>query len=473
MIPTRGVGPFARHQRANVSVVFAGCIFFIMSIIGFAIDLGMHRSAHAHVQVALDASGLAAMKSYIADPNISNDDLQLKAQKYFDEHIEQLTYASLNSLTMTRTGHTAVLEVTGEMPTSIMHLFGKDSMGLYSKSEVTFRDSQRVELALVLDASHSMTGSRLTTLKAAATRMVDELIDPSSNRIQMSIVPFSGFVNVGTAHSDASHWLSIEPDRTESSTSVTCIINDDWAAANCPTISYECGRDGATQTCTRPNCNGISVPDDEQTCTSRTVTQSLTWHGCVRSRPDPHYQTDTLYATHKVPGIVTPNAETCAPEMQTLTNDDVMLRSAINNLEARGETYIPAGLVWGWRTLTNPLPFTQGAPTAAFVNSGNIKVVILMSDGENSISALSDGRHEGHDQDDADALTEAICTRIKQSKMEIYTIAFDVTDIATREMLEDCASTTANYYEAKNTSQLTDAFESIRHQLESALAISG
>ena len=473
MKPIRGVGRFARHQSANVAIIFAGCIFFIMSVVGFAIDHNMHRSAQAHVQTALDASGLAAMKYYIADPSVSDDDLQTAARDFFSEHVTRLEYASLDPLNLVRVGDTATLEVNGQMPTSIMQLFGTDTLGLYAKSEITFRDVQNVELALVLDTSHSMGGTKLAALESAADEMVYQLIDPSSTQIRMSIVPFSGFVNVGTTHSDSAQWLDIEPDRTATTGGQSCTIDESWANANCPSTSYECGQDGAPQTCTRPDCNGITVPADMESCTSHSSTLELKWYGCVRSRPDPHYKTDTLYGTHKVPGIVTPSEETCAPQMQTLTNSDTVLYNAIDNLEARGETYIPAGLVWGWRTLTNPLPFTHGEPTAAFVNSGNIKAVILMSDGENSISALSDGTHEGNSQHNADTLTKAICTKIKNGKIDIYTIAFEVSDPATKVMLEECASSSSNYYEASNASQLTDAFESIRHQIESALAISG
>ncbi|MEM6556340.1 MAG: TadE/TadG family type IV pilus assembly protein [Pseudomonadota bacterium] len=473
MKPIRGVGRFARHQSANVAIIFAGCIFFIMSVVGFAIDHNMHRSAQAHVQKALDASGLAAMKYYVADPNISDDDLETAARDFFNEHVTRLEYASLDPLTLVRVGDTATLEVNGQMPTSIMQLFGTDTLGLQAQSEITFRDVQNVELALVLDTSHSMNGTKLTALQSAANEMVDQLVDPTSTQIKMSIVPFSGFVNVGTTHSDESQWLDIEPDRTETSSGENCVTDEDWAKDNCTPVTYDCGQDGADDTCERYDCSGKDIPEDMRTCTTYSTSQSLTWHGCVRSRPDPHYKTDTMYGTHKVPGIVTPSEETCAPQMQTLTNSDTVLHGAVGALEARGETYIPAGLVWGWRTLTNPLPFTHGEPTATFVNSGNIKAVILMSDGENSISALSDGTHEGNSQHDADTLTKAICTKIKNGKIDIYTIAFEVSDPATKDMLEECASSGSNYYEASNADQLTDAFESIRHEIESALAISG
>ncbi len=58
-------------------------------------------------------------------------------------------------------------------------------------------------IALVLDNTGSMRGTKLANLKAAATDLVNSLfkeVDPAKRTPQMAVVPFSMTVNVGPAN---------------------------------------------------------------------------------------------------------------------------------------------------------------------------------------------------------------------------------------------------------------------------------
>ena len=52
---------------------------------------------------------------------------------------------------------------------------------------------------------------------------------------------------------------------------------------------------------------------------------------------------------------------------------------------ANGNTNVPEGMAWGWRIVSSTEPFTQGR---AETEKGNDKVVIVLTDGENTYSAL-------------------------------------------------------------------------------------
>lgn len=67
------------------------------------------------------------------------------------------------------------------------------------------------------------------------------------------------------------------------------------------------------------------------------------------------------------------------------------MTSAINALVADGNTVIPAGLLWGWRVLSQTVPFTQGAP---YDDEKWIKALVLLTDGENMVSGGSNGFNE-------------------------------------------------------------------------------
>jgi hypothetical protein len=60
-----------------------------------------------------------------------------------------------------------------------------------------------------------------------------------------------------------------------------------------------------------------------------------------------------------------------------------------------------------------------------------------------------------------DAATLLLCDRIKAKDIQVYTIAFDVGNNATEQMLRDCATDPSMYFDAENNAQLTVAFAQI------------
>lgn len=63
------------------------------------------------------------------------------------------------------------------------------------------------------------------------------------------------------------------------------------------------------------------------------------------------------------------------------------LTSAIDAMRANGNTNVPEGLAWGWRTVSSAEPFTRGRSE---IERGNDKIVIVLTDGANTYSADDD-----------------------------------------------------------------------------------
>lgn len=57
------------------------------------------------------------------------------------------------------------------------------------------------------------------------------------------------------------------------------------------------------------------------------------------------------------------------------------INAAIDAMQSNGATNVPEGLAWGWRTLSSAAPFTGGRAES---ERGNDKVVIVLTDGENT-----------------------------------------------------------------------------------------
>ena len=64
------------------------------------------------------------------------------------------------------------------------------------------------------------------------------------------------------------------------------------------------------------------------------------------------------------------------------------MEAAVNDMQPTGNTNVPEGMAWGWRVLSSTAPFTDGRPET---ERGNDKVVIVLTDGANTYSALNDG----------------------------------------------------------------------------------
>lgn len=442
-------------RRGNVAIILAICLVPLFIVIGSALDLRRQSNMQNQVQNALDFAVIATAR-HALKTNADNSELQSIAQTFFDGKIKPMAEATLSAVKFSRNDDLITLEVDGDMTTSIMQLVGTSSMPIGTKSAARYGEPSAAEIALVLDTSYSMTGTRMNALQAAARDMIDALVNPSNEAVKMSVVPFATYVNVGTDKKGSS-WLTVEADK--SSTWTSCSPQHSWYEKNCKKETYACSQDGISKTCTRWDCDPDELAAAPKQCKSHTSKQ--TWHGCVKSRPDPLNIKDINYTSTPVEGFVTGWSGACPTEIQELTNIPGQLKATVAKLSANQETYIATGLVWGYRTLTEVAPFSEGLSSTDLKSKNGRKALVLMSDGANTKSPASDGKHTGSDVWSANKITEDVCDEVKAQGIEIYTIAFEVSDSATKTLLEDCATDSTYYYDAKNSADLKQAFESI------------
>ena len=85
----------------------------------------------------------------------------------------------------------------------------------------------------------------------------------------------------------------------------------------------------------------------------------------------------------------TTSAITPLQDVTTSTGKQTIL-DAINAMVPTGNTNVPEGLAWGWRTLSSNEPFTEGRSNS---EKGNDKVVIVLTDGANTYSSVNDSSY--------------------------------------------------------------------------------
>jgi len=455
---------YLKGTSGNVAMMFVVASTLLLIGVGVAVDFNGMSKARSQAQSLADAAVLAASGS----GETKRVDLLKIAQESVTANAPNGDSYNI-SLNLSQDGFITV-DVGTQYNMTIMGMFGNANSEVRASAESPLSSEQIVEITMVLDTTGSMSGSKIDSLKTAAHALIDAVDIPEQDNIHIGVVPFAQYVNVGLSRRNEP-WISVLPD-----TSVTenhCYQKRDLISQENCTVETRptntCYNDGVAYECgggDRTTCDN-TYSDPYEFCYDRTIT--TVWKGCVGSRNAP-WNERARAGVAVIPGLSEVSNEwpkpVCGEEIQVLTDDLDVVRAKIDSLTASGNTYIPAGLVWGWRTLNNEEPLTEAASNAS---AANIKrVIVLMTDGANLNSA--DGAyHTATDVNAANVLTRRTCANVKADKIEMYTVAYEFDGVDTLQVLRNCASGPDNYYLAKDAAELKDAFEDIAASLNKVI----
>jgi Flp pilus assembly protein TadG len=506
---------FRSKEDGNVALIFAFSMIPISILALGAVDLHRASTIKMQLQDALDAATLAAARSTAS----TQAAIQTVGDKAFKANLKTFPQATLVSdvFTLQTDGKVTATAQVSVKPL-VANMFLGDAMKVGATTEVV-RANNKLEIALVLDNTGSMAGSKLTNTKTAANGLIDTLsaaaarsVDPEA--VKISLVPFSMTVRVGATYK-TSTWMD--------------------------------------QAGTSPINNGIfttggtTTPSGYQFGNRWTLLSNmgLTWAGCVESRQTPYdvqdtapstgtpatlftpyfypdepdkadysstdtawknytyvnsYLDDGLTATAanknwwKRQGSVTkytssgldtssgkgPNMGCTMQSVIRLTTTYSTLKTAVSAMVATGNTNVPMGLMWGWHTLSPNTPFADGK---AYGTDKLKKIVILMTDGANTndeednpndstylgVGYIHQNRlgvtigSTGAQRTTAmDNRFKTLCANMKASgtDIEIYSIGVEV-DSTTSALLKTCASDADHFFDVTDSDDLADVFNTI------------
>jgi Flp pilus assembly protein TadG len=392
---------FLKDRSGATAMVMAIAMIPILGTLAISVDYSKAMKQKYTLQQVVDSTATALARD--TDLLLLGDAaLQARAQNY----AKSVTGAApVENMALKATADSAKVHVdaTGEVPLTFARILGSDSLIVTASVTVERARAKKIELALALDNTGSMAGTKITQLKAAVKGLVDFLADPKKNAgpTKIALVPFTKVVK-----SDPNWWTST-------------------------------------------NYLESSPPKG--------------WDGCLTDRDQPHDVKDT--APNPVTpaslfwwrtSATSKSQVSCGGLAQIipLTSDLPKIKAAADTMIASGTTNVPIGLAWAWHALSPNVPLNQGSPAGT---EDLLRAIIVLTDGENTANRWGNNGGDAIDK----RLTE-LCTNVKAAGIVLYTIRVIDGDA---NLLKACATTPTHYYNVTDASQLTPVFEQIASSL--------
>jgi Flp pilus assembly protein TadG len=519
----RDLRGFFRNSDGNVAMLFGIAVIPLVLGIGVAVDVGRGMLVRERMYSAADASALA-IGSWAG---LTQTEMKAKAQQFFDANYPPNSLGTVGLLDVTFPGDDIVVKVSGKIPTTFMRLANIDEMNIATSSTITKKE-RNIELALVLDTTGSMgQNGKLTAMKTAAKSMVETLFDskPTSDKLKIAVVPFAAAVNIGSGNID-SGWIDKDANSAVS-------YEDFSSGTKVLTLLTKIGRNWGG--CVRERGGAYELTDDAPSNpetrfapyfapdepsekasnnnreydnsylkdgSSPAVCNGSTWGGGgwgsgsgSGTANDTACQKDTTKYTNPQWEVNSSSdrgpEHNCPPKAITsLNNTKSTITTAIDGLVAKGNTVIPAGLLWGWRVVSPTEPFSEGG---SYTDDKIVKAIVLLTDGENNVSggdnyhnkstynafgyaaiypsgSTAVANHLGsasgsNAESTLNSKLTTVCNAVKAKNILVYTIGFQINDTTTQNLLKNCATKTDMYFNSPNNSQLAGIFQDIAQGL--------
>lgn len=271
---------FRSDERGVFAIMFALLAIVLIATAGAVVDFTAIEQARTRAQQALDSAALG-LQPTIFTTGVTADTIKPKALLLLTERLADASItASVDTVSVNKTDGTLKLTASIVVPTAFVALVGFPTVRAKVISEAT-RKRLNLEVAMVLDNSGSMDDySRMTNLKIAARCAMNVLYnnvadcatatltatDPlaaTNTNVKIGIVPFTGFVNVGSANKTAS-WMD--------QTGLNSFANDNFDSDDNDSTTYT----GTVNRFTLYTNIGVA------------------WQGCVEARKYPYDTNDTV-----------------------------------------------------------------------------------------------------------------------------------------------------------------------------------
>ena len=265
----------------------------------------------------MDGAGLAAGKKLGV---LTDTEVKALAQSFFTANIST-KLDQTPTLTTTISAGTIDLATDLHVPTYFLGMIGLNEFLFHLTSQVTI-GTGTLEVAMALDNSGSMTGTKISTLITAASDLTDTLfalgatstkVDP----VKVAVIPFAGSVNVGASNRN-SGWMD--------TTGVNPYHGENFeASTGSPPVSTN-----------SPAVNVFSLFD--------TMSTANGWAGCVEERPAPYDVQDDAATTSTPATMFVPMFAPDEPDNWTCTTSNGCAKACNADVDGSSCSSSSAGL---------------------------------------------------------------------------------------------------------------------------------
>ncbi len=427
------IGAFNGDERGTVAVLFGLMSVAMVMMIGGAVDMGRWMHAYSQTKSAVDSAVLAGTRTL----QVSGGDTALAlttARNFYKANVEARPSVKGDNIDfqVTNAGTGIFATGTAYIDTPFLAVASIPRLVLWNEgaskaseavSEIGGGNGQKLEISMMLDTTGSMSGEKLSDLKAAAKDLVNIMLPEGGSDVRVAIAPFAESVRPGSAYLN----------RVRGS---------------------------------RPSSVKLRDKND------RLTTYSLT--SCVSERAGAAAYTDDAPDGTKVLGAVYSKSGSCTPgaQIMPLTSDKSQLNSLINSLTASGGTAGHLGSAWAWYLLSPKWAnvWSTDSRPANYDDPDVKKIAILMTDGEYNTQYDANGlmtstNNTSSLNGSSDNQARSVCANMKTAGIEVYTVGFSLTDNRAIQTLRQCASDASMAYLAQDGEQLRNVFRDIAVKL--------
>jgi Flp pilus assembly protein TadG len=505
-----------RDERGATAVFFAvGLLLLAPATMGL-IDLYMITTQRGQLQDALDTATLYVARSTAT----SAADVQKSGDAALRANLKLPTGQVITSSSFKLEGITIKGHATITPPTVGPRLWVQADIA--ASSEV-LRNSNNVEVALVLDTTGSMS-AQMANLRTAAKDLVDLVVKDQQPPLapyytKVALVPYANSVNVGSYAEAArgtirgpatitnitkanpavvttslDHNLVNGETVTISGVKGMTSISGEYVVANRTAKTFELKStnstnyskytSGGTAQCLSEDCQSFKFTGaDSKTkywVPTECVSERIGTEAYSDAAPGANPVGRRYFSTNSV------GNEGCYTQpIVPLSSNKTALKAAIDKLDDNGSTAGQIGLAWGWYMVSPNFGslFPSESRGAAYGTRELLKVVVLMTDGAfntpycKGVVAKNAGSGSGGNDikincnaTNGDPFTQAaeLCRNMQAKGIIVYTVGFNVgSDTQVQNLMRNCASSPEYVYMPNGGAELKVAFRAIAQDINS------
>ncbi len=407
---------FKADARGASMIMVAVALPVVIGALGLGIDTGLWYLEKRKLQQAADSASLGAVRVLQNGGSLADAKMAALNDARRNGYTAQCDGCFQSPPTSgPYAGKSNAVEITfkRDLPLVFSRYFIKTAQTVSARS-VSYQSGvqgKNLEVAMMLDVSGSMDGSKLEGMQDAAKALIDIVVQPTQApfKSRVAIAPYSSAVNVGRDYYQA----------------VTNKTSTTWS--------------------TVVERTGASAFTDDAPASGK-------YFGAFRTKKSSAqgpYASQVANYSSNVPSSAL---------VHPLTIDKTKLKDTIDDFTAKGSTAGHLGVAWTWYLLSPKWSnvWTGETTPAAYDATKTLKVAVLLSDFDmNTYYETANGN--------SSAQTQTLCAKMKAAGITVYTVGYNVDsrNSTAVNLWKNCASDDKKWYSAKNVEELKAAFRTI------------